>query len=54
MENNLLTNTLNIINNSFVDTNLITNNDIYNILLLITFIIIFIFIFNFLDKIFKL
>lgn len=54
MENNLLTNTLNIINNSFTDTGIITTNDIYNVLLLIAFIIIFVFIFNFLDKTFKL
>ncbi len=54
MENDLLTNTLNTVNNSFIDTSLITNNDIYNVLLLIAFIIIFIFIFSFLDKTFKL
>lgn len=54
MENNLLNNSLNIIDDSFVNNSLITNNDIYNVLLLIAFIIIFIFVFYFLDRTFKL
>lgn len=53
MENNLLTNTLNAIDNSTIITDVINCLDIYYILVLIAFIIIVIFVFNFLDKTFK-